>query len=686
MNAFRLLPRPLELETVDAVWSLPARAILRFSADAGALPALVAEEWPDDTGCALILDPAPLPRPFAFTLGTDAVPAKPLPPHPEAYVLDLSAGGVSAAAATYPGLVHAWQTLKQILRQFPRQVPGLRIADRPDLDWRVYHLDLKGTRRTLPAMHALLPLLAEFKINAILAEYEDYLRLDRHPAIAHPAALTPAQVRAWVSRAADYGIAVIPLIQTLGHLQYVLRHPAYRHLEEGPGDPSEACCSHPHTWPLIRDFLDEIIDLHPQAPFIHCGLDEAFRVGTCPRCQAARGDRPPMALYVDWLNRVTRHVSARGRRPMAWGSMIGPHLLTPWAQPLNREVTFIINGGYEVTGPVTQRLDTFAKGRLSRHWLTRPEGEINSWPALSYRGGACIEDLPPDDLATARHLSGTPEFPRWVRSHTGLSLFTQQGFQAGVVSGIRVSAHGCIVPKFITSQLNTLTGAEACRRQPQAQVLIGSSWSRGHSLTSPNAHPDLDAYGLATLGETGWSTLTRHELREFDARFAFQFLGLPDDTIGDLLFLFERTSGRADHVMSDYLPLIRGGCAEQLPKTRRHREFIELLSQMAEVQDLRFKAQFALLELEYFYPVWDRVPPAFAQRIAGDICAIDQAFLDLAPRLQQGYSRTLIPTDAAELIATQLGFCRDSLRLMAARLFPGKFPQSPEITRCPPTP
>jgi hypothetical protein len=668
MISLRLLPRSQHVEASGTVWALPLHPTLRFSTDAGNLPALVAEEWARETGHPLQTVSAPELAPFSFTLETPAAPASPLPVHPEAYALEITPEGVAASAQAYPGLVHAWQTFKQIIRQFPRELPGLRIADRPTLDWRVYHLDLKGTRRSLASLYALLPLLAEFKINAVLVEYEDYLRLDRHPDIAIPEALSPDQVRAWVARAADYGIAVIPLIQTLGHLQYVLRKPAYRHLEEYPGDPSEACSSHPDSWPLIRDFLDEIIDLHPQAPFIHCGLDETFLVGTCPRCQLARGERPPIALYVDWLNRVTRHVSARGLRPMAWGSMIGPHLLTPLAQSLNREVTFIVNGGYEVSGPTTQRLDTFARGSLSRQWLERPEGEINALPPLHFRGGRCIEDLSEAELSLVRELSNTPGFPREVRSHTGLALFARQGFQTGVVSGIRVSAHGCIIPKFITSQLNTLTGAEACRRHPNAPILIGSSWSRGHSLTSPNAHPDLDAYGIATLGDAGWSPLGRYELRDFDARFAFQFLGLPDESLGNLLFLFERTSAKADHVMSDYLPQIRAGCAALLPLVQRHREFIELLAQMVEIQALRFKAQFALLEMEYLYPVWNRVPPAFAERIAADVRTAEQDLLSLAPHLHALYAQTLIPADAAELVATQLDFLRDTLRLVADRV------------------
>ena len=670
MINLRLLPRPQQLEASGTVWKLPRHPSLHFSADAGRLPSILADEWALETGHALQTDAAPgMAAPFSFALDTPAPLTATLLRHPEAYVLEITPQGVSASAHSYPGLVHAWQTLKQILRHSPLALPGLRITDQPDLNWRVYHLDLKGTRRSLANLYEILPRLAELKINAVLAEYEDYLRLDRHPEIAIPEALSPDQVRAWIARAADYGIAVIPLIQTLGHLQYVLRQPAYRHLEERPGDPAEACSTHPESWPLIRDFLDEIIDLHPNAPFIHCGLDETFAVGTCPRCQAARGERPPIALYVDWLNRVTRYVSDRGRRPMAWGSMIGPHLLTSSAKNINRDVTFIINGGYEVTSPVTPRLDTFTRGSFSRQWLERPEGEINLLPSLNFRGGRCIEDLSEADREIAHQLSDTPEFPRQVRSHTGLTLFTQHGFQSGVVSGIRISAHGCIVPKFITSQLNTLTGAEACRRQPNAQVLIGSSWSRGHSLTSPNAHPELDWYGIATLGDAGWTPLARQELKDFDARFAFQFLGLPDETIGNLLFLFERTSPRADHAMNDYLPQIRTGCAALLPQVARHRDFLELLATLVEVQDLRFKVQFALLEMEYFYPVWNRIPTALAERIASDIRATEQALLALSPQLQDLYARTLIHSDAAELVATQLDFLRDNLSLMTHRLF-----------------
>jgi hypothetical protein len=666
-DALRLLPKPRLIQSLAGEYRLE-RPRLEIGAAASALIRILPAEWAVEIGSAPAVETGAAPG-YYFSIGQPGSSEPEATRHPEGYSLEVTERGVSARAETAAGLLYAWQTLKQILRSNASRIPCLRITDWPDLRWRVYHLDLKGTRRTLANLKAILPSLAEAKVNAVLAEYEDYVRLDRHPSLAVPQALSKAEVREWVTAAQDYNVTVIPLVQTLGHLQYVLRQPKYAHLQEKTGEPSEACATHPETWPLIRDFLDEMMDVHAGMPLFHVGLDETFHLGTCPRCQARLGGQSRMSIYVEWVNRCCRHVRERGFTPIVWGDIVSTHFDDPFVADLDR-TAYYIDWGYQQTGPLYHTLLTLHRNAISRTWLERPNGEIAEMPRIGYGPGKLIfEELPSADRDRLHAFIDNPEFPRKFRADVSLAMLAKAGVKSGSVSGIRVSFHGPVAPRFILGQLNTIAAATACK-QHGAEVVIGSSWSRGHSLAGMNAHPELDWYGILTLGAAGWSALGLEDLRDFDRRFAWQFFGLPDGTIGDLYFQFERSSVRVDHSMENYLPHILEELARLQPAARRNGERLELFRTVCEVQNLRFKAQFAVLEMEYFYALWERVPPAFKERMKRDLMAVaaetDRAKVEAAAR----YARTIIAEDARELAATQFDFFRDQMLLLARRQFP----------------
>ncbi len=659
-----LLPRPQSLTRQAGAFRLPACPEFEVSRDAAELAEIMLQEWPaeQDEPTALFSGEAG----FSFRLGDPTTKLR-APEDRQGFVLAISSKGVLARARTYPGLLYAWQALKQLLRQFPGRLPCLTIRDWPDIPWRTYHLDLKGTCRTFDNLLAILPDLAEWRINTLLAEYEDYLRLDRHPDIAVPEALTPAQIRIFLAEAARYGITVVPLVQTLGHLQFLLTKPAYAHLREDPADPAEACSTHPDTWPLIRDFIDELIDLHPGVPFLHVGLDETARVGTCPRCKKALKGQPRITRYLDWVNRVAAHCAERGVTPLLWGDVIAKEMNPAVIRRLPREAIYC-DWGYTETAPLHYNLRRFRGGLLSRAWLKRPEGRIDTLPRLNFSGKPrFFEDLPAADQRALAPFMANPEAPRWLPSDAVPKLFRRHGLTLGTVGGIRVSFHGCMAPRFITGQLNTLETCNACKRN-EGLFAIGSSWSRGHSLAGINAHPELDWYGIATLGAAGWSSVEESDLRDFDVRFAFQFFGLPDGEIGDLYFLHERTSPRADHLHDNYLPHVLDRLAALRPAVTRNRTRFDLFKAVCEAHLLRFRAQFALLEMEYFYAMWERVAPAFRARILKDTGAIRDAINRARPALAREYARTITAGEAAELAATQLNYARDSMLAMAEKM------------------
>ena len=79
--------------------------------------------------------------------------------------------------------------------------------------------------------------------------------------------------------AEDCGLKVIPLCQTFGHLEYILKH--YVHLREHPERPD---CLTPiesftdESFSVVTQLIDDVFNICPLAPAIHLGGDEVRQI------------------------------------------------------------------------------------------------------------------------------------------------------------------------------------------------------------------------------------------------------------------------------------------------------------------------------------------------------------------------------------------------------------------------
>ena len=90
------------------------------------------------------------------------------PNHPEGYALTISPKGIEISFRETGGLRAAAATLRQLLRQYGRRLPCLKIRDWPDFPRRGVMLDI--SRGRVPKLETLLELaerLADFKINEL---------------------------------------------------------------------------------------------------------------------------------------------------------------------------------------------------------------------------------------------------------------------------------------------------------------------------------------------------------------------------------------------------------------------------------------------------------------------------------------------------------------------------------------
>jgi hypothetical protein len=294
------------------------------------------------------------------------------PDNPEGYSLTIDRRGVRIEYRETGGLRAAGATLRQLLREYGRRLPYLKIRDWPDFARRGVMLDI--SRGRVPKLETLLDLverLADFKINEFQLYTEHTFAYRNYKSVwQNWGALTAAEIRTLDARCRELGIDLVPNQNSFGHLRYFLEHPKVKKLAEisepyegSTGDflrfPTTLAPNHPGTIKFIRELYDELLP-NFSSKFLNVGGDETWDLGRgqskklCERRGKGR-------VYVDFLKQIQREAAKRGRRMMFWGDIIlnHPELITK----LSKNV-IALNWGYEATHPFDKEAATFAKSKV----------------------------------------------------------------------------------------------------------------------------------------------------------------------------------------------------------------------------------------------------------------------------------------------------------------------------------
>jgi hexosaminidase len=294
------------------------------------------------------------------------------PYHPEGYSLTIDRRGVRIEYRETGGLCAAGATLRQLLREYGRRLPYLKIRDWPDFARRGVMLDI--SRGRVPKLETLLDLverLADFKINEFQLYTEHTFAYRSYKSVWQSwGALTAAEIRKLDARCQELGIDLVPNQNSFGHLRYFLEHPKLKKLAEvskpyegSTGDflrfPTTLAPNHPGTIKFIRELYDELLP-NFSSQFLNVGCDETWDLGRgksrklCERRGKGR-------VYVDFLKQIRREASKHGKRMMFWGDIIlnHPELIKSLPKSL-----IALNWGYEATHPFEKEAATFAKSKV----------------------------------------------------------------------------------------------------------------------------------------------------------------------------------------------------------------------------------------------------------------------------------------------------------------------------------
>lgn len=246
----------------------------------------------------------------------------------EGYTLAVEPNHITLTGNDAPGLFWATRTLLQAWRPGPNgpEVPCMVVEDWPDLACRAIHYDTKHHQDTYEYVQGFVRTLARYKVNMLVWEWEDKLAYERRPEVGAPGAFTKEQMQALTRYARQYHVQVVPLVQGLGHVSYILKHPQHRPLREVPDSAWEFCVLNEGTYELLFELWDEAMEATPGSDFLHIGSDETYELGLGEACgcKQTAEEIGRDGLMQIFIRRAVAHVEARGRRAMSWGGRYRP--------------------------------------------------------------------------------------------------------------------------------------------------------------------------------------------------------------------------------------------------------------------------------------------------------------------------------------------------------------------------
>ena len=191
----------------------------------------------------------------------------------------------------------------------------------------IFHIDLNFSCLREDYLRKWLKKIADAGYNAILWEIEDKVRLDTCPECMWPEAYSKETFKDILKYSRSLGLEPIPLLQTVGHGEYILMHDKYRHLRESQAENHHDCyCTeNPETRNFLKSLVREYLELFGDIRFFHLGGDEAYVFATCPKCADKVKHVGKNALYMEHISDISEPIRAAGARPGIWCDMILHH-------------------------------------------------------------------------------------------------------------------------------------------------------------------------------------------------------------------------------------------------------------------------------------------------------------------------------------------------------------------------
>jgi hypothetical protein len=201
---------------------------------------------------------------------------------------------------------------------------------------RAFQWDLARQVERLDFLKRLLPRYAKWGYQELYLHLEDAVHYPSLPGIGREDAYSYEELGDLVQSATKSGIRVVPIVNFLGHTQYLIKQPDLRDLNElrdergRPLPTGQICPLHPRTLEVAAKLLRDMTP-YCTAGKVHVGLDESFHLGKCPRCREEVTRVGLGGHFAGHVNRVHGLTSKLGLQMGLWADLL---YFVPEAIPL----------------------------------------------------------------------------------------------------------------------------------------------------------------------------------------------------------------------------------------------------------------------------------------------------------------------------------------------------------------
>ncbi|XP_062559423.1 hexosaminidase D [Armigeres subalbatus] len=361
-------------------------------------------------------------------------------------------------------------------------IAGIGPGGHPPPVQRLVHLDLKGAPPKVSYLKRLMPIMKTLGATGILLEYEDMFPYSGVLSpIAAKNAYSKDEILEVLKTAFSLGLNVIPLVQTFGHLEFVLKLQEFQHLREVEDAPQALCPSLNSSMVFLEEMLNQVIEFHtpskninllhkediekltPKLTHIHIGCDEVFQIAQCNRCKNRQKD----LLFLDHVYNVATMIHKK------W-----PHLkIIIWDDMLRHMSldTLQTSGVGKLVEPmIWVYAEDIYKFIQSSTWDKYANVFSTAWAASAFKGahGEALV-LPP----IRRHLENTL---RWLAVMQGEGTRFSHGIQGLALTGWQRYDHFAILCELLPGAL------------PSLAVCLSTA-SRGYFDVNPRTNPVLSS-------------------------------------------------------------------------------------------------------------------------------------------------------------------------------------------------
>ncbi len=296
-----------------------------------------------------------------------------------------------------------------------------------------------------PSVNALKSALEQWAregATGVLFEWENMFPYPGLEGAVRPDAYTRPEIDRIIERCRALQLQAVPLMQTLGHLEWLLSGPAFAHLREGADDPRLIRACDPEATDLLLGQIDALLDAHPGSPYIHLGGDEARGLENVdrPECSSVRDGAA--TVFLRHMRPLLDRVIRAGKRPIVWSDM-----------PLH----------------YPERLKDFPRETVFCDWLYRTDAEhgptVRDW-AYGHLDQARLAEVPAKRRALFEPYWAldAPDYPRRFYQHPYTPFLRDQGFDVIGASAVIYAEYPLTVPSLPHARANGRLWLRTVRR------------------------------------------------------------------------------------------------------------------------------------------------------------------------------------------------------------------------------